>query len=187
MSARARRPTDLGTGAGAVDIRGEYAPRRTLPPKDPPAAPPAFEQDPTEETPRSRFAAVEQATPTQIDERSPVAGGTPGAFPRAATPIPVARGAERSEPIRVISMKDQTEAQRRPSDEMQAPLHVQLRSLAEVSRHRADTPVGLGHLAPPRDPREVRSRRLRANLGWGCVAIALAAAISFAIWWIAGR
>jgi hypothetical protein len=176
MSARARRPTDLGTGAGTVDMRGQYAPHRTVPP--PPAS---VDQDPTGMAPRPRSSAVEQATPTEID---PPGVGDPGRAARPGTPIPVARGEERSEPIRVISMKDRI-APRRRRDEKPAP-QVQLRSLAEV-RRRADTPVGLGHLAPPRDPREVRARRLRANLRWGCVALALAAVISVVIWLVAGR
>lgn len=185
MSARARRPTDR-VGSEVVDVRGEYAPRRAASCREPVATPPgsgagstsavdSFEQDPTEETRPSRFA-VEQATPTEID-RSP---GEPGAVPRR-------RGAERSEPIRMISMKDHAGAPRRRSEEMHAPLHVQLRSMAEVSRRRHDTPVGLGNLAPPRDPRQASARRLRADVGWACVAIALAGAISSAIWLIAGR
>lgn len=160
MSARARRPTDLGTGAGAVDMRGQYAPHRTVPPPG-------------------------TSAPEPVD---PGDGGGSERLARPGTPIPVARGDERSEPIRVISMKAQTEARQRQSDPPQAPLHVQLRSLAEVSRRRVDTPpAGLGHLAPPRDPREVRARRLRADLRWGCVALALAAVITLAIWLVAGR
>jgi hypothetical protein len=183
MSARARKPTDkLGTEvlrpadphASRADSpvgneRSEVAGGGTRPVE-------IFEQD-TEVGPRSRFAPVEQATPTHVDG--------PPAVPAAA--VPLARGAERSEPIRVISMKDQAEPARRRSEEMHAPLHVQLRSIAEVSRRRHDTPVGLGNLAPPRDPREARARRLRANVLWACVAILLAGAISLAIWLVAGR
>jgi hypothetical protein len=116
------------------------------------------------------FASVAEAT--QVDARRPV---EPGAPTELAPP-------ERSEPIRVFSMKDRTAPQRRP-DAQRPPLHVQLRSLAEVAR-RNDTPVG--RLAPPRDPRQARARRLRGNLGWACVALGLAAAISLAIWLAAG-
>jgi hypothetical protein len=140
---------------------------------DAPASPEAhdsFERDKTREG--MGFAGVAQAT--QVVARRPVEQGTP---------IEVARP-ERSEPIRVFSMKDQTAPRRRP-DEQRAPLHVQLRSLAEVAR-RNDTPVGLGRLAPPRDPRQARARRLRGNLGWACVALGLAGAISLAIWLAAG-
>jgi hypothetical protein len=113
--------------------------------------------------------------------------GFAGVAPRPVeqgTPTVVARP-EPSEPIRVFSMKDQTAPQRRP-DAQRAPLHVQLRSLAEVSRRHDTPPVGLGRLAPPRDPRQARARRLRDNLGWACVALGLAGAISLAIWLAAG-
>jgi hypothetical protein len=45
----------------------------------------------------------------------------------------------------------------------------------------------MGRLAPPRDPREARARRVRSNLWWAAVALALACVITLAIWWIAGR
>jgi hypothetical protein len=100
--------------------------------------------------------------------------------------VVVAAAAERSEPIRVFSMKDHTEVQQRRSEEHRVPLHVQLRSLAEVSG-RNDTPVGLGRLAPPRDPRQARARRWRDNVVWACVAIVLATVIAVVVWLIAGR
>jgi hypothetical protein len=121
--------------------------------------------------------AVELATPTQLDPRRPIEQGTPTAI--AARP-------ERSEPIRVISMKERTTAQLARAEEQRVPLHVQLRSMAEVAG-RHDTPAGLGHLAPPRDGREVRARHARANLVWVCAGIVLACAISLAIWFVAGR
>jgi hypothetical protein len=64
-------------------------------------------------------------------------------------------------------------------------MQVHLRSFADARRH--ETPVGLGHLAPPRDPRKARTRRLVDNLMWGCIAIMLACGIMLAIWLIAGR
>ena len=68
---------------------------------------------------------------------------------------------------------------------LRIPLHVQLRSMAEVAGvHESPR---LGNLAPPHDPRRARARRLRGNLAWACVAIALASAISLAIWFLAGR
>jgi hypothetical protein len=118
-----------------------------------------------------RNAVAEQATPTYVD-RPPEA-------------VPVAAPVERSEPIRVISMKNRPDTDR-PRDE-RPPLQVQLRSMAEVSKRRNTPPAGLGHFAPPRDPRQARARRLRANLVWAFVAIGLAAAITLAIWLLAGR
>jgi hypothetical protein len=117
--------------------------------------------------------AVEVATPTQLDA------------PQQATPTEITARTERSEPIRVISMKDATGPRKPRTDERRA-VQVQLRSIAEV-RRRHDTPVGLGHLAPPRDPRQARKRRLVDNAIWGCVAIMLACGIMLAIWLVAGR
>jgi len=138
----------------------------------------AFERAATDVNPRIGFTRIEQATPTRVESSAP-AGLT-------ARP-------ERSEPVRAISMKDQAGApQRRPNEPLdprppRVPLHIQLRSMAEVSG-RHDTPAGgMGHLAPPRDARQARARRVRSNVVWASVALALAGAISLAIWLIAGR
>jgi len=141
----------------------------------------------TEVSPRP--VPVEQATPTRIDTPVPVpppavlaplAGAAEQATPTELTARP-----ERSEPLRVISMKDQAEGGTRAPAEPRMPLHVQLRAMAEVAGvHEA---AGLGRLAPPHDPRQARWRRRRANLAWTCLAVALAGAISFTIWLIAGR
>lgn len=95
---------------------------------------------------------------------------------RSVTPV---------EPIRVISMKDRTAAEPAP-EAPRAPLHVQLRSMAEVAGTH-EPPGGLGHLAPPRDPALARRRRRRDNALWACVALVLASGISLGIWLIAGR
>ena len=114
---------------------------------------------------------LEQATPTQID--GPVVDG----------PVPASVAAMRSEPIRVISMKDHAVAEPRVEDRV--PLHVQLRSMAEVAGHQ--TPRELGRLAPPRDPSQVRASHRGANVLWVCAGLAIAAAITLAIWLLAGR
>jgi hypothetical protein len=174
MSARIRRPTD----DAATEI---YDPDRRRAPvpvaASAPAPPDSFEQEVTEVTPIPSRQAVELATPTHVD------AGPPG---EPAAPLAGPRGLERSEPIRVISMKEQTVAAQRRNDDARVPLHVQLRSLAEVAG-RNDTPVSLGRLAPPRDPRQARARRRRDNMIWACVAIALGGGISLAIWLVAGR
>jgi hypothetical protein len=124
-----------------------------------------------------RAAPPPSATP--LDPHPPI---------EAAAPIERSR-LERSEPIRAISMKDHTAATKPRSEGVRGPLSVQLsvqlRSMAEVAG-RNDTPVRLGHLAPPRDPRQARARRVRDNVVWAGVAVALACAISLAIWFIAG-
>ncbi|HET7502627.1 MAG TPA: hypothetical protein VFK02_16515 [Kofleriaceae bacterium] len=198
MSERARRPTDEVTevaggdphallGAPIPAAAGEPAP---LPP--PPSLPSLilpptghtepFELDVTEVTPTPGRDLAEWETPTQIDP-APAPPGEPAAL---APPRAVPRGAERSEPIRVISMKDQAGDPAPRPEEPRVPLHVQLRSIAEVAGLH-DQPADLGKLAPPRDPRKARARRRRANLAWLGVAIALAGLIMLAIWLIAGR
>jgi hypothetical protein len=128
----------------------------------------AREQPGPEVTPLAARSAVEYATPTDVDR------GPGGALPEPpgaqAVPVESRRRLERSEPIRVISMKD----------------HEATKPRAEVAGLH-DGPVDLGNLAPPRDPRQARARRLRANVVWAGVAIVLACAISLAIWFIAGR
>jgi len=135
-----------------------------------------------EVTPFAARSPVEYATPTHVDQGP---GGAPEPPGGQAVPVESRRRLERSEPIRVISMKDH-EAPKPRAEEARVPLHVQLRSMAEVAGLH-DAPVDLGNLAPPRDPRQARARRLRANVVWAGVAIVLACVISLAIWFIAGR
>jgi hypothetical protein len=195
MTERARRPTDEGTGVqdprrpGAADGAppAGTAALATPAPEDARtqleaalgptgSAGDSFESDVTDETPRPGLPAVERATPTHVDPRRGIEQGTP---------TEVTARAERSEPIRVFSMKDHSGPQKPRTDERRA-MQVQLRSMSDVSRQH-DPPVDLGHLAPPRDPRQARNRRLIDNVIWGCVAIMLACAIMLAIWFIAGR
>src|SRR5262245_21414487 len=167
MTTRARRPTDeTGTEVYTPETR------RAL----------------VGASPGDRIA--EQATPTEIDSElpTPVASSpTPvEAMPvEQATPTVVAARPERSEPIRVISMKNRAPSEPR-AEEPRVPLHVQLRSMAEVAGTHGRA-AGLGHLAPPRDPQQARRRRQRDNVVWACAAILLACAISLGIWFIAGR
>lgn len=144
----------------------------------------SFEGDKTREG--MGFAGVAEAT--RVDAPRPVTPAStidPGAPVASAAPVEAA-ARERSEPIRVFSMKEHTA--RRQTEEHRAPLHIQLRSLAEVAGRRHDTPpAGLGHLAPPRDPAQAKTRHWRANAVWGLVVVALAAAIALAIWLVAGH
>lgn len=190
MSARVRRPTD----EVATEIYDPERQRALLHAPPPDAGSPgpraaSFEQDATEVTPIPGGPVGESATPAHADP-DPGAAAAPAS---ALDPHPVEPAApterrqlERSEPIRVISMKEHTEAAGPRSDDARVPLHVQLRAMAEVAG-RNGSPVGLGHLAPPRDPRQARARRVRGNVAWACVAVVLACAISLAIWLVAGR
>ncbi|HEY0482975.1 MAG TPA: hypothetical protein VGD37_35880 [Kofleriaceae bacterium] len=179
MTTRARRPTDE-TGTEVLDPERRRALFGASPGERIAPAPDTWELDATQVTPRpdagAGAAPVERSTPTSVDPRPPIEQGTPTEL--------IARP-ERSEPMRVISMKDRATG-RPPPSEPRVPLHVQLRSMAEVAGVH-EPACALGRLAPPRDPRQARARRRRANFAWACVAIALACGISLAIWLVAGR
>jgi hypothetical protein len=197
MTERSRRSTQDGLGVASPEHRRALlgAPPRGAAVTVPGAAPPGDSWElVTEVTPRP--VPVEPATPTRIDTPvpAPPAVFAPVAGIEQATPTELTARPERSEPIavkpseplRVISMKDRAAGRAaRPAAEPRVPLHVQLRTMAEVAG--VHEPAGLGRLAPPHDPRQARMRRRRANLAWACLAAALAGGISLAIWLIAGR
>lgn len=130
--------------------------------------------------------------PTRVEGRSksPTKRGHDGpvtAPPRAATAPPHGPGEapqrNRSEPMRVISMKTPADIEAEEKAQRVLPA-VKLRALSDIHQ----TPArGMGNLAPPRDPREVRSRRVRDNVIWGSLAVILASAITLAIWFLARR
>src|SRR5215831_5527580 len=103
---RSRRSTQEGTGVCNPEQRRALL--GTPPRGAAVAAPGAAQGDPwelvTEVSPRR--VPVEQATPTQIDTPVPV---PPAGAAEQATPTELTVRPERSEPLRVISMKDQAE------------------------------------------------------------------------------
>jgi hypothetical protein len=125
---------------------------------------------------------LEIGTPTEVTPppEEPIARAG------AASSAPAA-GAERGEPIRVFSMKAQgAPSEERPPVKQHQP---RLRRLSEVSpqRRAAMTPPGgLGYLAPPRDPRQVRTRRWREYVQWGSAVVILAGAVMLGVWFLAG-
>jgi hypothetical protein len=91
-----------------------------------------------------------------------------------------------SQPIRVISLKAPGESS---EDRLPVKQHrARLRRLSEVAQRArvATPPGGLGYLAPPRDPREARTRRLRDYVLWGSVVVLLASGVTIAVWFLAG-
>ncbi len=135
-------------------------------------------------TVRSRPPTDEQQTAIYDPERQ----GRPPARVELATPTEVTPPPEdQSQPLRVISMKapGDISEERRPVQQHQP----RLRRLSEVSaqRNRAATPPGgLGYLAPPRDPREARTRRRNDYVLWGSVVVMLAGAVTLGVWFLAG-
>lgn len=117
------------------------------------------------------------AEPTGPAMRPPPAPSAPQAIPRPPVlPLPPQ---PQSEPIRMVSMKPPAaviEKQARPVPD------VRVRGMAEVHQ---TPPRGMGFLAPPRDPKEARSRRWRDNVIWGSVAVIVAAVVMLAVWFIA--
>ncbi len=92
--------------------------------------------------------------------------------------LPLAPG-PRSEPIRVMSMKTPAPAE----DKQARPVReVRMRAMADVHQ---TPPRGMGFLAPPRDPKQARSRRWRDNVIWGSVAVIVAAVVMLAVWFLA--
>jgi len=106
-----------------------------------------------------------------------------------ATPTQVTRPTNKSEPLRVISMKTPAElaAERKRAQAVagQHQLKAEIRSLADVHK-RNDTPAhGMGYLAPPRDVKHVRARRLREWVLWGSVVVIVSCAVMLAVWFLA--
>ncbi len=142
-------------------------------------------------TTRSRPPTDPQRTAIYDPERAPRAGEGAGAeiatpTDLAAPPLPLPPPPYDSQPIRVISLKAPGEASedRRPVKQHRP----RLRRLSEVAQRArvATPPGGLGYLAPPRDPREARTRRLRDYVLWGSVVVILAGAVTLAVWFLAG-
>jgi len=100
--------------------------------------------------------------------------------PAAKAPVPPR---DRSEPMRVISMKTPADLEHEEKGQRVLPV-VKLRAISEL---RQTPPRGMGNLAPPRDPREARSRRLRDNVIWGSLVVILASIVTLAIWFLARR
>lgn len=182
MTARSRPPTDEPTEIHGADRR----------PRTPTQRGPGVEiHTPTTVTPPRPVPSVEIGTPTTVTPPRPERAVSEGAHPRGANG---GERPERSEPIVVISMKgpDQGAARGAKAPEegaIQRPLQPRLRPLAEVSQRRAAAstpPGGLGYLAPPRDPREARTRKWRDYVLWGSVVVMLAGVVMLGVWFLAG-
>lgn len=103
------------------------------------------------------------------------------------------------EPMRAISMKtpaelaaERVQAVAAPPQRPQhvAPPKVQIRSIGSVAeaarRAHTTTPAhGLGTIAPPRDPRQARERKLWSLVFWGSIVVIIASLVALAVWLIA--
>jgi hypothetical protein len=118
-------------------------------------------------------------------KQKPTAKGIGGKPPVRPPVIETPTDLDAREPIHVISMKTPAGVVAERKGVARRELAVKLRSMAEVRRH--DTPVDLGRLAPPRDPRQARARRVSDVVIWACAAIILACGVTLAIWFLARR
>ena len=146
-------------------------------PKTPTAkGPHGFEAGPTKlDSPRARVAATTEDEKTAVFD--PPKPGEPDFVREASTPI------------RVKSMKTPGQVSSGeiplPPDVARPQHQVKLRAISEVASQSQRPQLALGYLAPPRDPKEVRSRRRGELVIWGSVAVMIACAIALGIWFLA--
>ncbi len=125
--------------------------------------------------PTGRPPPIPARAKPQLADETPTAILDPGQVRRAAVT-----------PIKAISLKTPGGPAPEPAQRQGTPdmPKVKLRAISEVTSARHATPQNLGYLAPPRDPAEVRARRVRDYVIWGCVSVILASAIALAVWFI---
>jgi hypothetical protein len=89
--------------------------------------------------------------------------------------------ASASQSFRVISKKSAPGVL--PTKIERPPRQVKIRSMAEV--RVPSVTHQMGNLAPPRDAREVRSRRVRDIILWGSVTMIVACIVMLLVWFLA--
>jgi hypothetical protein len=89
-------------------------------------------------------------------------------------------------PIRVMSMKTPGVGDAAPRQDTppRALPQVKLRAISDVAHVGHARPENLGYLAPPRDAREVRSRRTQDFVIWASVCVMIACLIALGIWFL---
>ncbi len=94
-------------------------------------------------------------------------------------------GREAATPIKAISMK--TPEGDKPAREAAArEAHkVKLRPLSEIASGSHPKQENLGYLAPPRDPAEVRARKVHDYVLWGSISVIVASVVALIIWFAA--
>ena len=94
---------------------------------------------------------------------------------------------ERSEPIRVISMKTPAEVAAEKKKVAAKTHKPEIRALSDVVGRNATPPRGMGNLAPPMNQKERNVRRLREWLIWGSVLVIISCVVMMGVWFLAGR
>ena len=91
---------------------------------------------------------------------------------------------EASTPIKVVSMKAAEAAAEKAEKERPRVIpQVQLRAMSDVKP--AAPQQNLGYFAPPLTAREVRARRARDYVIWGCLAVMIASVFAVGMWFLA--
>lgn len=172
------RPQQFDPHARIEDNRRPVGPGLPLQPA--PIDPHVIAGPPPPAAPPRRAAKFDPSL--RIDDSSRTAKYDPHNNP-ARNAVPPAAAAPAPEPLRVISMKTpmELEAEKTEKAARQLPV-VQMRAMSEI---RQTPPRGMGNLAPPRDPREARSRRVQDVVIWGSVAVMVASVVTLAIWFLA--
>lgn len=112
--------------------------------------------------PKTEAPDIEIGTPTEIDP------------PRK----------ERSEPMRVISMKTPAELAAEKKKPLARQHKAEIRSLSDLAGKSAP-PRGMGHLAPPVNQKERNVRKLRDWLLWGSVLVIISCVVMLGVWFLA--
>lgn len=145
--------------------------------KQPPAAPKPADPDDDATTVRD---PRELPRPPEL----PAASAAPA--PAPARQFVRAQSHAQSPAHGVVAVSKKTPGTRRAADvEGPAVPRVKLRAMSEVASGPHAAPQQLGYLAPPRDPREARSRRRGDLVVWGSVCVMIACAIALGIWFLA--
>ncbi len=171
MSGRTRPPTDE-TRTKIFDSKA---------PKAPQPAP--------ESAPESTARSPSSRPPTPVPTRTK--GPTRQGYESGSVVVPKTDDLNLSitpEPLRAISMKSAID-RAKPQAPKQFVLPKQhkpeIRSLEEVSQQRAQTSGQTGRIAPPREAKGVRARKLRDTVFWGSVVVIIGCVVMLAVWFIA--
>jgi hypothetical protein len=158
MTDRSKKPTQRGH-SGPVEV------------------PATFEDDaPTTVDPAARFPRADSPPIQVVSMKTPHESG----------PIAISmKTPHESGPI-AISMKTPMD-QAAADGPAQTPIvkRPKLRAISEITPLPHAQPRNLGYLAPPRDPAEVRSRRVRDLVMWSSMAVIVASVVALVIWFVA--
>ena len=138
---------------------------------------------------RKGFESGEIALPTLPDKGQTIREVTVPTPLDIGTPTHIDPPREKSEPIKVISMKTPAAIahEKQAAKKAQQKKHhkAEIRALSDVVRRDQTPPRAMGYLAPPADPKERQVRRLRDWLIWGSVLVIISCIVMLGVWFLA--